>query len=100
MVHLGVGLVAETGIPLGIVPAGTGNDNARGLGISVGDADAAIRALLNRLGNPPRVIDVARATASDGSTRWFLGILSAGFDAAVNERGEPHAASTRDAAAT
>lgn len=86
MVQLGVGLVAETGIPLGIVPAGTGNDNARGLGIPIGDTDAAIRGILDKLEHPPRVIDAARATALDGSTRWFLGILSAGFDAAVNER--------------
>ena len=33
MVSLGVNLVAQTGIPLGIVAAGTGNDIARGLGL-------------------------------------------------------------------
>ena len=33
MVSLGVNLVAQTGVPLGIVAAGTGNDLARGLGL-------------------------------------------------------------------
>ncbi|MGH3509761.1 MAG: diacylglycerol/lipid kinase family protein, partial [Nocardioidaceae bacterium] len=32
MVHLGVQAVAETTTPLGIIPAGTGNDAARYLG--------------------------------------------------------------------
>ena len=33
MVNLGANLVAKTKVPLGIVPSGTGNDMARGLGI-------------------------------------------------------------------
>ena len=38
MVHLGVNLVAGTDVPLGIIAAGTGNDNARELGLPVRDA--------------------------------------------------------------
>ncbi len=86
MVHLGAGLVARRGIPLGIVPTGTGNDLARGLGIPIGDADAAIDYLLDRLGHAPRLIDAGLITLTDGTTRWFAGILSGGFDAMVNER--------------
>ena len=86
MVHLGVGVLAETGIPLGIVPTGTGNDMARALGIPLGNPDAAIAALLDHLGRPARVIDAGRITRADGSTSWFAGVLSGGFDAIVNER--------------
>lgn len=86
MVNLGTGLVARRGIPLGIVPTGTGNDLARGLGIPVGDTDAAIDHLLARLGSPPRVIDAGLITLTDGTTRWFAGVLSGGIDAMVNER--------------
>lgn len=86
MVNLGVNLVAETGIPLGIVPSGTGNDMARGLGIPVGDTEAAIDALLDALGRPPRVIDAGRVTHGDGIVSWYGCVLSAGFDAIVNER--------------
>jgi diacylglycerol kinase (ATP) len=90
MVNLGVNLVAGTGIPLGIVPAGTGNDFAAGVGIPTGDPDAAIAALCDALDREPRVIDAARVTGVEGEgdapQRWFAGVLSAGFDARVNER--------------
>lgn len=86
MVNLGVNLVATTGIPLGIVPSGTGNDMSRGLGIPVGNTEAAIDALLEALERRPRTIDAGRVTHSDGSKSWYASVLSAGFDAIVNER--------------
>jgi diacylglycerol kinase (ATP) len=90
MVNLGVNLVAGTGIPLGIVPAGTGNDFAAGVGIPTGDPHAAIAALCDALERAPRVVDAARVTGVEGdgpdAHRWFAGVLSAGFDARVNER--------------
>jgi diacylglycerol kinase (ATP) len=85
MVSLGTNLLAGTRIPLGIVPSGTGNDMARGLGIPVGDTEAAVRFLLAALDAPPRVIDAGRVTHAGGVT-WFACVLSAGFDAVVNER--------------
>ena len=90
MVSLGVNLLATTTIPLGIVPSGTGNDMARGLGIPVGDADAAVDALLESLARPSRAIDAGRIRHTDDAgrdqTTWFASVLSAGFDAIVNER--------------
>lgn len=86
MVHLGVNLVAETGVPLGIVPSGTGNDMSRGLGIPIGNTEQVIKELLVSLMHEPRNIDAGFVTRRDGSTVWFAGILSAGFDAIVNER--------------
>jgi diacylglycerol kinase (ATP) len=86
MVSLGVNLLAGTKVPLGIVPSGTGNDMARGLGIPVGNTEAAIELLLGLLRQAPRVIDAGRVTEADGRTTWFASVLSAGFDAVVNER--------------
>ncbi len=86
MVSLGANLVAGTGIPMAVIPAGTGNDTARGLGIPVDDSDAAVRMLVDALDRDPRTIDAGRVTRADGSERWFVGVLSAGFDAIVNER--------------
>jgi diacylglycerol kinase (ATP) len=86
MVSLGVNLLAGKETPLGIVPSGTGNDLARGLGIPVGDTGAAIDMLLDRLRREPRVIDAGRITTGDGRPTWFASVASAGFDAVVNER--------------
>lgn len=85
MVSLGTNLLVGTKIPLGIIPSGTGNDMARGLGVPVGNTEAAITALLEALHLPPRVIDAGRVRHADGET-WFACVLSAGFDAVVNER--------------
>lgn len=85
MAHLGVNVVAGTKTPLAIVPTGTGNDMARGLGITIGNAEAAMRELLDALQREPRVIDAGRIRGGDVD-RWFVCIFSAGFDAIVNER--------------
>ncbi|MCD2442506.1 diacylglycerol kinase [Agromyces sp. SYSU K20354] len=85
MASLGVNLVAQSEIPLGIVAAGTGNDLARGLGLPFDDPAEAIDALVDRLGRPPRRIDAGLIRHGVGST-WFASVVSAGFDAVVNER--------------
>jgi diacylglycerol kinase (ATP) len=91
MVHLGTNLVAGTEIPLGIVPAGTGNDVAREFGLILGDPDAAARDVVRAIqAGSVRVVDAARCPAVTGPSpegdRWFAGVLGAGFDAIVNER--------------
>lgn len=85
MANLGIDLVAETGLPLGIVPSGTGNDLADGLGIPIRDTEAAIDLLLAALQREPRTID-AGTIRHDELTTWFGCVVSAGFDATVNER--------------
>lgn len=77
MVHLGCQAVAGTGVPLGVVPAGTGNDAARTLGIPTRPEAAADVVVASRR----RRIDLARA-----GDRYFVTVLAAGFDALVNER--------------
>ena len=83
MVNLGVNLCAETGIPLGIIAAGTGNDIARELGLPVRDAVEAVARIET---GAERRIDLARTIRPDGTPAWFAGVLAAGFDAVVNER--------------
>jgi diacylglycerol kinase (ATP) len=86
MVNLGVNLVAGTGVPLGLIPAGTGNDMARSLGIPHEDQAAALDVFIEALNHPARVIDAGLVTDAAGKTRWFGCMLSAGFDSIVNER--------------
>jgi diacylglycerol kinase (ATP) len=86
MVSLGTGLVAQTGVGLGLVPAGTGNDMARMLGVAHDDPVAATASLVGALAAPARLIDALLVTHATGATTWVAGTVSAGFDAFVNER--------------
>lgn len=70
-------------ICLGIVPAGSGDDIARELGMTGDDALTRLRRALDE--GRTRTVDVARVTSSAGQ-RWALGVISCGFDSAVNER--------------
>ena len=78
LTHLGAQAVAGTGVPLGLIPSGTGNDVARYLGLPRRDPVAAAdRVIASRT----RTIDLART-----GDRWFVTVMAAGFDAVVNER--------------
>jgi diacylglycerol kinase (ATP) len=85
MVSLGVNAVAETGIPLGVVPVGTGNDTARNIGMPIGEPAGAARLIVAALEREPHTMDAGKVTHGPHTT-WVFGALSAGFDAAVNER--------------
>ncbi len=82
MAHLGVNACAGTEVPLAIVPLGTGNDIAAGLGLAPGDVLAA--AAMIEAGRLRRV-DAARLL-EDVPRPWFAGVLYAGFDSIVNAR--------------
>jgi diacylglycerol kinase (ATP) len=89
MVHLGLNALAEAGatstVPLGIIPTGTGNDFARALGLPMKNVRAACERALAALEGGGRLVDAGRVTAG-GTSTWFAGVVSAGFDAVVNER--------------
>ncbi|MET9067505.1 diacylglycerol kinase [Streptosporangium sandarakinum] len=79
LVHLAVQAVAGTDVPLGVIPAGTGNDIATALGLPARDPLAAADTVLR---GRVRVVDAARA----GADEWFAGVVACGFDSRVNER--------------
>ena len=78
MVHLALQAVATTSTALGIIPAGTGNDVARYFDLPrkdpVAAADVVVRGATRR-------VDLARS-----GSKHFATVMSAGFDALVNER--------------
>jgi len=86
MAHLGAGLALEARVPLGVIPTGTGNDLARHTGIPRGSTAQAIQALVHAFSQPPRLVDVAVSKDSTGQEIPYVCVLSAGFDAIVNER--------------
>lgn len=86
MVHLGVQVCASTDVPLGIVPAGSGNDFASVMRAPAADVSDTVDSILASL-QEPTPVDVGQTRRDDGHTRWFAGVLSAGIDAAIAERG-------------
>ncbi len=85
-VHNALQAVAGTGVPFGIVAAGTGNDFATEMGVPK-DPIAAAKAVAAALASGrTRAVDLGRMTGSGGYERWFGAVLGAGFDAIVNER--------------
>lgn len=87
MANLGANVVAQTDLPLGIVAAGSGNDVARALGLPRHDVGAAVHAIEAGLDSGGRAIDAVQVGPPDYSvSEWYLAVLSAGFDAAVNAR--------------
>ncbi|GAB2669544.1 diacylglycerol kinase [Saccharopolyspora gloriosae] len=78
VVNLALQAVAGTDTPFGVIPAGTGNDHARMLGVARHDPIAAARVVLDGAVRP---IDLGRV-----GDRWFGTAFAGGFDALVTER--------------
>jgi diacylglycerol kinase (ATP) len=86
MMHLGLNAAAESGVPLGLIPAGTGNDFCRGVGIPLNP----IRAARLVVGGQTRSIDLSSVTgrmAYGGGHRWVGCVVSTGYDARVSRAG-------------
>jgi diacylglycerol kinase (ATP) len=66
---------------LGVVPLGSGNDFAAGLGIPL-DPSEALRRIFHE-GNA-RTVDAGRITDSSGRSEYWCNALGIGFDAAIN----------------
>ncbi|MGW4117592.1 diacylglycerol/lipid kinase family protein [Nocardia sp. NPDC004711] len=82
-----VGVVLQalvgTGVPLGLIPGGTGNDLARELGVP-DDTDAAVAAVV---GGRTRAIDLGTVeTEESGRALWFATVTGTGLDARVTLR--------------
>lgn len=82
LINVTLPAVAETGVALGMIPAGTGNDLARELGVPTDDPQAAASLVLR---GRTRTIDLGRIESSD-PPMWFATVAGTGFDARVTLR--------------
>lgn len=83
VISLALQELAEGDVPLGIVPAGTGNDHAREYALPTGDPVAAVDVIA--AGNA-KTVDLGRITRKDGAISWFGTIAATGFDSLVSDR--------------
>lgn len=77
-IHLGAQVLANSGMPFGVIPAGTGNDFARGLGVPLNDPAAAADLVV---AGRTRTIDLAVA-----KDEFITTVVAGGFDSLVNKR--------------
>jgi diacylglycerol kinase (ATP) len=83
MVHLALPAVVGTGTPLGVIPAGTGNDQAREYGWPRKSPERAADVIAD---GHTRAIDLGRAVTADGRETCFGSVLATGFDSLVSDR--------------
>ncbi|MGB3286945.1 diacylglycerol kinase [Mycolicibacter algericus] len=70
-------------VPLGIIPAGTGNDHAREYGLPTGNPEAAADVVVDGF---TETVDLGHITADGGAQSWFGTVMAAGFDSLVSDR--------------
>lgn len=73
-------------VPLGLVPAGSGNDLARFHGVASRDVERAAGRVLRGLESPPRAMDLVHVTCADGTRHVCATAVCLGLDARVNAR--------------
>ena len=83
VIRLALQVLARSDIPLGIVPAGTGNDHAREYGLPTADPAAAVDVIA---AGRTETIDLGLIRGPDGSQTWFGTIAATGFDSLVSDR--------------
>ncbi|MBO0882288.1 MAG: diacylglycerol kinase, partial [Mycobacterium sp.] len=75
--------LAGSDIPLGIIPAGTGNDHAREYGLPTNDPIAAADIVADGW---TETVDLGRIRDRAGVTKWFGTVTATGFDSLVSDR--------------
>jgi diacylglycerol kinase (ATP) len=83
VIRLALQVLARSGIPLGIVPAGTGNDHAREYNLPTADPVAAVDVIA---AGRTETVDLGLVQGADGSQTWFGTVAATGFDSLVSDR--------------
>ncbi|WP_375492421.1 diacylglycerol kinase [uncultured Jatrophihabitans sp.] len=83
MIHLALPAVVGTDTPLGVIPAGTGNDQARTYGWPRKSPESAADIVADGY---TRRVDVGVAVTADGTRSYFGSVLASGFDSLVSDR--------------
>lgn len=83
LVHLAVQELASSDTPLGLIPAGTGNDLAREYGIPRGTPEAAADVVV---AGRVEHADLGAVTTDDGRRTVFASVVAAGLDSVINRR--------------
>lgn len=83
VIRLALQSLAGKDVPLGIVPAGTGNDHAREYRLPTGDPAAAVNIIA---AGHTETVDLGHIRGTDGTEAWFGTVAATGFDSLVSDR--------------
>ncbi|MEW2482796.1 diacylglycerol kinase [Mycobacterium sp. NPDC049093] len=83
VISLALQALATGDVPLGIVPAGTGNDHAREYRLPTGDPEAAADVIADGY---TETVDLGHIEDAAGAVKWFGTVMAAGFDSLVSDR--------------
>jgi diacylglycerol kinase (ATP) len=83
MVHLALPAACGSATALGVIPAGTGNDQARAYGWPRKKPEQAADVVAD---GHTRRVDVGQVVTADGRTQLFGSVLASGFDSLVSDR--------------
>jgi diacylglycerol kinase (ATP) len=82
VISLALQALARSGIPLGIIPAGTGNDHAREYRLPTGNPEAAADIVCDGW---VETVDLGHIRG-EGTEKWFGTVMATGFDSLVSDR--------------
>jgi diacylglycerol kinase (ATP) len=83
VISLALQALAQGDVPLGIVPAGTGNDHAREYRLPTDDPETAADIVAD---GHTETVDLGRIVDRSGAVKWFGTVMAAGFDSLVSDR--------------
>jgi diacylglycerol kinase (ATP) len=83
VISIALQALAGGDVPMGIIPAGTGNDHAREYGLPTGHPEAAADIVADGWAE---TVDLGRIVASNGTKKWFGTVVATGFDSLVSDR--------------
>lgn len=83
VISIALQALAGSDVPLGIVPAGTGNDHAREYRLPTADPEAAADIIADGWAE---TVDLGRLQTPDGVAKWFGTVAATGFDSLVSDR--------------
>jgi diacylglycerol kinase (ATP) len=83
VISLALQSLALGDIPLGLVPAGTGNDHAREYALPRNDPEAAADVVADGW---TATVDLGRIDNHAGTHKWFGTVMATGFDSLVSDR--------------